>query len=119
MNKAKTEDTKDKARTKLLAIPKAEYKDGKNSNIPAKPKKLGQEDITKRATIHKVRTKDKEEAIKDVNGCKRPIVMDREGKIKDNERSKTKAGREARDRNKVQELRDTRDKDDWESLAKT
>ena len=72
MNKAKTEDTKDKARTKLLAIPKAEYEDGKNGNIPAKPKKLGQEDITKRATIHKVRTEDKEEAIKDVNGCKRP-----------------------------------------------
>ena len=37
--------------------------------------------------------------------------MDREGTIKDNEWSRTEARREARDRNKVQEFKDTRDKD--------
>ena len=90
MNKAKT-DTRDKAGTKPIAIPKAEDKDAKNGNIPTKPKKWGKEDITERATIHKVRTEDKGEAIEKGNRCKTKtlIVMDREGKIKDNEWSKT------------------------------
>ena len=77
-----------------------------------------------RATIHKVRTKDKEEAIGNGNGCKRSIVMDREVKIKDNEWSKTEAewskteaGREARHRIMVQELRDTRDKENIQDVT--
>ena len=131
MNKAKT-DTRDKAGTKPIAIPKAEDKDAKNGNIPTKPKKWGKEDITERATIHKVRTEDKGEAIEKGNRCKTKtlIVMDREGKIKDNkwsktevewsktevEWSKTEARREARDRNKVQELRDTRDPDNIQDV---
>ena len=40
MNKAETKDTKHKAGTKPIVIPKAEYEDAKNGNIPAKPKKL-------------------------------------------------------------------------------
>ena len=117
-DKAKTEDTEDKAGTNPITNPKAEDEDAKNGNIPAKPKKRGKEDTTERAMIHKVRTKDKEEAIKNGNGCKRPIFMDREGKINDNkwskteaEWSRTEARREARDGNKVQELRDTREED--------
>ena len=82
-DKAKTEDTEDKAGTKPIANPKAEDKDAKNGNIPANPKKRGKEDSTERATIHKVRTKDKEEATKNGDRCKRQIFMDREGKIKD------------------------------------
>ena len=141
MNKAKTEDTRDKAGTKPNAIPKAEDEDAKNGNIPTKPKKRGKEDITERATIHKVRTEDKGEALEKGNGCKTKtlIVMDREGKIQDNERSKTEAEwsktevewsktevewsktearSEARDRNKVQELRDTRDEDNIQDVPK-
>ena len=63
-DKAKTKDTEDKAGTKLIPNPMAEDEDAKNSNIPAKPKKRSKEDCTERATIHKVRTKDKEEATK-------------------------------------------------------
>ena len=65
----------------------------------------------KTTTIHKVRTRDKEEANQIVNGCKRPIVKDKEGKKENNERSKTEPGRVARDRSKVQEPRDKRDED--------
>ena len=43
--------------------------------------------------------------------------MDREGKIKD-KKSRTEARKEARDRNKVQELKDTRDKDNNQDVPK-
>ena len=54
---------------------------------------------------------DKEEANQVVNRCKRPIGKDKERKKENNERPNTEPGRVARDRNKVQEPRDKRDKD--------
>ena len=64
----------------------------------------------KTTKIHKVRTEDKEETNQIVNGCKKLIVKDKEGK-ENNERSKTEPRRVARDRNRVQEPRDKRDED--------
>ena len=69
------------------------------------------EDITKGATNHKVRTKDKEEANKIDTWRERPIVTDKDGKRKNTKRSKTEPRRVARDRNKVHEPRETKDED--------
>ena len=81
----------------------------------ARPKKQVKEDTGKTTKDEGVGCgemfEDKEEANQFVISFKRPIGKDKEGKKENNERPKTEPGRVARDRNKVQEPRDKRDKD--------
>ena len=74
------------AETKPIVILKSESEDTRNGNS------------------HTKLIKDNEEANKIVSGCKRLIIKDREGKKKNNKRSKTEPRRVARDRYKVQEM---------------
>ena len=59
-----------------------QYEDDRNVSTTAKLRKAGEEVITERHPQHKVKTKGKEEATGVVNGYKRPVLMDKEGKMK-------------------------------------
>ena len=57
-----------------------QYEDDRNVSTTARLRKAGEEDSNERHPQHKVKTKGKEEATRIVNGYKRPVLMDKEGR---------------------------------------
>ena len=57
-----------------------QYEDDRSVSTTARLRKAGEEDSNERHPQHKVKTKGKEEATMIVNGYKRPVLRDKEGR---------------------------------------